>query len=320
MVSLQAFLLLLAFAEQRKTSNRNFILAAEEPELHLHPSLHQRLVHRIRSASVQSIITTQSPHVAGGYQPHEVVFIRNVDGHLQTSRLRNEPIKSIAKNSVRKLYLIHRDIYYKALMGGIVLIPEGISDYEWLTLWQKVAESSPDGTAGFDLRPITFVPTSDAAIVESFEEVVKFRPDAIPIIDGDAEGDNYLSRLCASAATPAKVIRYGENAAVEYLAAWILEPALSKPGDTLASLLVDPGSRKIKNLQNALIGKKDDRELRESLAWEALDSVECCQRACEFFHDLAAIAVGGKSRNANWQEEKGNNGVFVFIASYIKKA
>lgn len=80
MVSLQAFLLLLAFAEQRRNSKRNFILAAEEPELHLHPSLHQRLVHRIRSTSVQSLVTTQSPHVAGGYQPREVVFVRNTDG------------------------------------------------------------------------------------------------------------------------------------------------------------------------------------------------------------------------------------------------
>jgi len=69
MVSLQAFLLLLSFADHRKESGKTFILAAEEPELHLHPSLHHRLVHRIRSSSEQSLVTTQSPLVAASYQP-----------------------------------------------------------------------------------------------------------------------------------------------------------------------------------------------------------------------------------------------------------
>src|SRR5262249_24400456 len=102
MVSLQAFLVLLSFAKHRRQSNRNFILAAEEPELHLHPSLHQRLVNRIRSTSVQSIVTTQSPYVADGYQPQEVIFVRNTNGQMQATPLRDKPIKTITTNSVRK--------------------------------------------------------------------------------------------------------------------------------------------------------------------------------------------------------------------------
>jgi len=42
MVSLQAFLLLLAFAEHRRKAGQNFILAAEEPELHLQGCTHRR--------------------------------------------------------------------------------------------------------------------------------------------------------------------------------------------------------------------------------------------------------------------------------------
>ena len=148
----------------------NFVLAAEEPELHLHPSLHQRLVHRIRATSTQSIVTTQSPHVAAGYQPNEVVFIQNTDGQMQATRLRTEPIKSITTNSVRRLYLAHRSAYFEALMGGIILIPEGAYDFEWLNLWQRIAQSSPDTVATYHLRPITFVPTSDAAIVETLQD------------------------------------------------------------------------------------------------------------------------------------------------------
>lgn len=320
MVSLQAFLLLLAFAEQRKKSNRNFILAAEEPELHLHPSLHQRLVNRIRSASKQSIITTQSPHVAGGYQPQEVVFIQNTGGQLEAKLLRTEPIKSIPRNSVRNLYLVHRDHYYEALMGAIILIPEGIYDYEWLSLWQRIAQSSADTANKYDLRPVAVVPTSDAAVVETFQEMIRLRPDVIPIIDGDSAGGDYLERLCKANPSPARIIRYGDNAAVEHLAAWILEPALTAPGDTLATMLANSNERKLKNLQDCLIENKTDRELRENLAWEALDSTECCQRASEFFHDLAAIAVGNPTKNSGWQDSHPKNGIPVFTASHIKRA
>jgi putative ATP-dependent endonuclease of OLD family len=58
MNSLQVFLILLAFAELRSKRGKNFILIAEEPELHLHPALHTRLANRIRALSTQSLVTT----------------------------------------------------------------------------------------------------------------------------------------------------------------------------------------------------------------------------------------------------------------------
>jgi putative ATP-dependent endonuclease of OLD family len=323
MISLQAFLLLLAFAEHRRKTGQNFILAAEEPELHLHPSLHQRLVHRIRSASEQSIVTTQSPNVAAGYQPHEVVFVSNPNGQLSAKRLRTEPVKEIASNSVRKLYLARRAAFYEALMGGVILVPEGQYDYEWLSLWQRLAQTSPVIMDGCALKPITMLPTSDAAIVESFQEISKFRPDAIPVIDGDPTGDSYLERLTSTTPTPTKIVRYGDNAAVECLSAWILEPALAKPGEVLARLLPNSnGGRTLRSLQDALIASasKKDRELHENLVWESLNSDECCQRACEFFHDLAVIAFGGSLKNAAWQTEVRTNGTSVFTAAYIRRA
>ena len=320
MISLQAFLLLLAFAEQRRIAGRNFILAAEEPELHLHPSLHQRLVHRIRSASMQSIVTTQSPNVASGYQPNEVIFVQNSNGQLKATPLRTEPICDIRSNSIRKLYLVNRGAYYEALMGGVILVPEGVYDFEWLCLWQRLAQSSPDTIACFDLKPITIIPTSDAAIVESFQEISKFRPDAIPVIDGDSSGADYLSRLTSTTPSPTKIIRYGDNAAVECLSAWILEPALATPGNALAELLPDSNLRTLKNLQDVLIDKKKERELRENLVWESLGSDECCKRAGEFFHDHAAIAFGSAPKNTNWKTETGPNGVSTFTANHIRRA
>jgi len=319
MVSLQAFLLLLAFAEHRRQTGLNFVLAAEEPELHLHPSLHQRLVHRIRGASVQSIVTTQSPHVAAGYQPHEVVFLQNMDGQMTATQLRDEPIQSIPTNSIRHLYLARRGAFYEALMGGILFVPEGQYDFEWLSLWQRLVQSAPNVPERFKLMPLTVLPTSDAAVVESFQEVSRFRPDAIPVIDGDGAGDGYLANLSAVTLAPARIIRYGRDAAVECLSAWFLEPALSSPSTSLASLIGASG-KSLKGLQDALIREKKNRELRENIVWESLESGECCERACEFFHDLAAIASGDKPLNAGWTSSQSANGTVVHVASHIERA
>jgi hypothetical protein len=320
MVSLQAFLLLLAFAEHRRQAGQNFILAAEEPELHLHPSLHQRLVHRIRSVSVQSIVTTQSPNVAAGYQPHEVVFVfNNKDGQLSAKRLRTEPVKEIASNSVRKLYLTHRTAFYEALMGCVILIPEGLYDYEWLSLWQRLSQSYRDGTTRFDLRPTTILPTSDAAVAKSFREIARFRPDAIPVLDGDDSGAAYLADLICGSPAPAKIIRYGDRAAVEHLSAWILEPALTSKGDAMKALF-GSSAPTLRNLQGALIAKKKDREIHENIVWESLASDACCERACEFMHDLAAIASNGTPINAAWSSHRVNNETMVYVASHVRRA
>jgi len=321
-VSLQAFLLLLAFAEQRRIAGRNFILAAEEPELHLHPSLHQRLIHRIRSASLQSVVTTQSPQVASGYQPHEAIFVQNRNGELVAEPLRREPVKTIQTNSIRNLYLVNRSAYYEALMGGVILVPEGIYDYDWLCLWQRVAQSCPEAVVvDYDLRPITIVPTSDAAIVATYAEVAKFRPDVLPIIDGDAPGDSYLKDLQGLSPSPRRMIRLGGDAAIECLAAWILEPSLVKPGKTLSELLPNFADRTLKRLQQRLFEttNKKSRELREQLAWEALDSIDCCKRACEFFHDIAAIAVGDTCKNTSWIEKVLANGSTVVTANHVQR-
>jgi hypothetical protein len=318
MVSLQAFLLLLAFAEHRRKTGQNFILAAEEPELHLHPSLHQRLVHRIRSASVQSIVTTQSPNVAAGYQPHEVVFVSNADGKLTAERLRTEPVREIATNSVRNLYLAHRPAFYEALMGCVILVPEGQHDYEWLSLWQRLAQSYRDTVMRFDLRPTTMLPTSDAAVAESFREIARFRPDAVPVIDGDDSGGSYLADLIAGSPAPAKIICYGDRAAVECLSAWILEPALSSPGSVMNTLL-GGCTPTLRNLQDALIAKKKDREMHESIVWESLATDACCERACEFLHDLVAIATNGIPINAGWRSYREANGTAVYVASYVRR-
>lgn len=203
-----------------------------------------------------------------------------------------------------------------------VLVPEGTYDFEWLSLWQRLAQSSPDSAMSFSLRPITILPTCDAALVESFQEISKFRPDAIPVVDGDTAGAGYLEQLISAIPSPSKVVRYGDGAGTEYLAAWILEPALAKPGSALSKLLPSRANRTLRALQDALADgtAKKNRELRENLVWESLPTVECCNRAGEFFHDLAAIAFGEPPKNSSWTDDVRPNGTKVFTAAHIRRA
>ena len=153
LLALQSFLLLLAFAKVRADSGRNFVLVADEPELHLHPSLHRKLANRIRAVSGQSLVVTQSPGIASAYKPNDVLFLTRTAGSAATITLRRDPISAIPTNAIRNLYTRHRAACCDALMGNRLLVPEGTLDFEWLTLWQRVVETSP---AGIDSVPLGF--------------------------------------------------------------------------------------------------------------------------------------------------------------------
>jgi len=277
-------------------------LFAEEPELHLHPSLHKRLANRIRAVSSQSIITTHSPLVAAAYKPSQSILMRNEGGNLIAEPLRKEAIKDIKSNAIRKLYLQKREAFYEAILGGAVLIPEGEYDYEWLRLLQRVVESSDEGSTGS--LPLSVVPTQDGAVVETYLEVARFNSSVVPIVDGDPQGEMHLNRLCTLTPPPGNVVRLGAGAGIEFLAAWVLEPSLSNPGAALKNLLPTPAERNLKELQRTLVVEtnKKDRELRENLASEALDNSMCVSRATEFLADISAIFAQTPVKGAGWNQ------------------
>lgn len=321
MVSLQSFLIILAFAEQRRDAGKNFILIAEEPELHLHPSLHKRLANRIRAVSSQSIVTTHSPLVAASYSPMQTIFLQNIQGRLDAVRLATGSPKAIRPNSIRKLYLQKREAFYGAILGPGVLVPEGEFDYDWLRLLQQLAECTEDENgAPLYVAPISVIPTQDS-VVETYAEVARLRPDAVPFVDGDSDGDKYLALLSKATMLPRAVIQMGHDAAIECLAAWVLEPALANPGGRLQDLLPNVGSRTLKNLQKSLCDgtNKKDRDLHEALVWEALDTRECGIRAAEFFKDIATIINGDAPTGLGWVKAANSNGMTTWVASQIQK-
>lgn len=321
MVSLQSFLIVLAFAEKRRAAGKNFILVAEEPELHLHPSLHKRLANRIRAVSTQSVITTHSPLVAASYPPMQAVFLCNNDGTLTAQRVRNEPVKSIKSNALRKLYEQRRESFYEAILGPGTLVPEGEFDYHWLRLLQQLAECSEDeGGVQLSVAPVSIVPTQDS-VAETYPEVARLRPDAVPVVDGDPAGDAYLATLAQSTVPPKVTIRWGTGAAIECTAAWVLEPALRRPGQHLSDLLPEPTQRSLKALQAALFDgtKKKRRDLHESLVWEAASTPDCGVRAAELFNDMGAIINREEPKHSGWQRQTHSTGLTLWVAEHIRK-
>jgi putative ATP-dependent endonuclease of the OLD family len=318
---LQSFLIVLAFAEKRRAAGKNFILVAEEPELHLHPALHKRLANRIRAVSTQSIITTHSPIIGASYSPTQAVFLSNKEGVLTAQRLRDEPVKGIKSHPIRRLYVQKREAFYESILGPSTLVPEGEFDYHWLRLFQQLAECSEDATGGhLHVAPVSIVPTQDS-VAEIFPEVARLRPDAVPIVDGDAAGDAYLVTLAKFKVPPAITIRWGAGAAIECIAAWILEPALAVPGPQLKALLADPAARTRKTLQQILCDShnKKTRELHEALVWEALDTPACGARSTELFNDIAAIIRSETKMNSGWKRLDHSSGLHVWTAEHIQK-
>lgn len=319
MVSLQSFLVVLAIAERRRKAAKNFILVAEEPELHLHPSLHRRLANRIRGVSTQSLLTTHSPVVAAAFKPNESVLVSNISGTLTAQRLRNEPILDIPSNAIRKLYLQKREAFYEAILGAAVVVPEGESDYRWLRHLLRLVEGADTGAASS--LPFSVVPTQDGAIVDTFSETVRFNPNTLPLVDGDSEGKEYLKNLADLKVPPKNIAVLGEGAAAEFLAAWVLEPCLQKPSDTLKTLLPNEKERHLKDLQRVLTESdhKKNRELHENLMSEASENVESVARATQFLSDLSAVVNSSVPKNGKWRKLTLRAGVEAYHADHIRK-
>ena len=87
LVSLQSLLLLMQFGKARAETGQSFVLAVEEPELHIQPSQQKRLVNRLNALCNQTIVTTHSPIVAAMFPAPDTLFIETRDGVLSAKPL-----------------------------------------------------------------------------------------------------------------------------------------------------------------------------------------------------------------------------------------
>ncbi len=138
LISIQTLLLLMELGVARNKIGESFILALEEPEVHLPVGTQRRIIHRLLQNTSQLLITTHSSMVTSIVAPQNVIVLKNENGISGAPRLTG-PLHSDAPNAIRKLMHDYRLDVVDAIMHPKCLIPEGRIDFEWLSLLTKVS-------------------------------------------------------------------------------------------------------------------------------------------------------------------------------------
>jgi hypothetical protein len=228
LISLQHLLLLLHFGRLRALRNEGFLLALEEPELHVPPPLQRRLIHRIQALSTQTIIATHSPIVSAVCAPDSLLLLHNRDGEVTSPPLLDKALERNSPNWRRTLFNIKRQELVTALMHDVVLVPEGRTDFDLLRLLVDAVELRTGTSGGIDDSPrfgtaVGVVPTPDAQVQGVFEELARIHKRVICLVDGDRAGDNYIAGLHSTTPRPARVLQWPETWTIENVLGWIAE-------------------------------------------------------------------------------------------------
>lgn len=298
-ISLQSLFLLLHFGKQRVADGKGFIIALEEPELHLPPAIQRRVLHRLQALSSQTIITTHSPLVAAFAQPTELRVVRNTGGSLTAKPMLRAPLEHSAPNALRRLFQIRRVEVAGALMNEVVLVPEGPFDLAWFQLLQRVTELEQSGSGSeFGVRVGMLEGGTD-----TLPMLVKTLADAHPcisvIVDGDGAGKGYAKQLDTAGSGARFILRWPDDWAIEDVIGWVMradENALMtalanelphKPSsiDELIAWLKSDDRKDPKHL-------KGDRVSYEIIASTIAENKPSIVRVRELLDSVAAAARG----------------------------
>ena len=301
LVSLQSLLLLLEVGCVRQTKGLPFILALEEPELHLSPGIHGRLVAEAAATANQVICTTHSPDVARVFAATSTLIVSNEAGRLAARPFLAQPLTPAASNNERKLYLQNRARVVSALMHSFVLIPEGRFDSEWLTRLADVADPHTTHTSPFG-AVFGVVPTENAAVAFTTERLTPLRSRIVAMVDGDAAGDTYVTELKTKTPPPSLIIQLRAGWTIEDVVCWMLEPggaaalatiSAALPGFAFASLDALRDLLKTSNDKRTnTVGLKEDVLAHETIAG-VLDATPALRsRVVNFCEALVSGAIG----------------------------
>ena len=90
MLTVKAFTELLAKNHEEEAEPFFPIMAAEEPEAHLHPNAQRTLYRQLIDVPGQVIISTHSPYIAGLAELHEIKYLNKPESSVQVYQLRTE--------------------------------------------------------------------------------------------------------------------------------------------------------------------------------------------------------------------------------------
>ncbi|BEV17785.1 AAA family ATPase [Herbaspirillum sp. DW155] len=299
LISLQGVMLLLELGRLRAESGEGFVMALEEPEIHIPPSSQQQLVHRVQALSTQTFITTHSPSVAALADPTSVLLLRNENGNMLAEPFLHEALPNTAPAWQRKLFQIMRVEVMTSLMHPHIIVPEGRADYYLLrTILRAVvlgdgwnSEESPV----FGLE-IGVVPTEDAKVILTYQALSRLHGAVCCLVDGDAAGNDYVKSLLAEKTRPKAIIQWDAGAMIEDVVGWILEAA---ERDAWAELrdTSNPPSTDVVQLVAYLKAHKVDIVAYETIASVIGRHRGCRERAVGLFTGLAATCNGQENEH-----------------------
>jgi hypothetical protein len=199
LVSLQGLLLLLEVGRSRKEKGLPFILALEEPELHL-----------------------------ARFAPTDIFVMSASSSSAMTVPFLAKPLDASATNNDRKLFVQNRVRVLDSLMHPVVLVPEGRFDAEWLSRLADIAETPsipPFGTV------CGIAPTENAAVA--------FTTRVLRTLRRDADGGAYALALAALSNRPEAIVQWPVDWTIENVVGWIVAaggaPAIARIQSGLGS-------------------------------------------------------------------------------------
>ncbi|MFT3932155.1 MAG: AAA family ATPase [Chitinophagaceae bacterium] len=319
LISLQWLLLLLQFGKNRASSAENFIMAIEEPELHIPPHTQQKLIHRLQAVSNQAISTTHSPAVASIADPTDILVIHNSKGDLSSKRLLEKPLENSDSNSVRKLFQINRNYTISALMHEAVLIPEGRIDFEIMRLLTKAVDLRKgwinNGPNDFGIA-IGLVPTHDAAVIETYKLFSGLHNKVCCVVDGDKEGENYIKSLLPLTTTTTKILSWPKDWFIEDVVGWILTANEADALSVLSASLrpftnISELVSLLKSKDRKANGLKEDYLAYELIADAIYQIKECNKRSQDLLNGITAI-ISNQPSKLFIQQPSPKEKVYVF--------
>lgn len=292
LVSLQSLLLLMQFGKARAERSQSFVLAVEEPELHIQPSQQKRLVNRLNALCNQTIVTTHSPIVAAMFPVPDTLFIETRDGILMAKPLMN-PVPAQPTNHQQHLLFAWRQRLIAALMHECVLIPEGVSDVAWLEALQTAIELHQGWQGAGDDAPLfsTFigvVPTIDAKVADTFSLVSGVHAKPCILVDGDADGRGYFDAVKTKEPSPRVVVFWPQGWAMEHVVSWIASAEEGAMLDALGTALGQTFADRAA-LADYLLTQKSYAPTHETAAVMLMGNAACRMRAAQLLNALCQV-------------------------------
>lgn len=128
MLTVKAFTELLAKNHEEQAEPFFPIMAAEEPEAHLHPNAQRTLYRQLIDVPGQVIISTHSPYIAGLAELHEIRYLSKPDNLVKVYQLRAE----FENDDLRKL---KREVVHsrgELLFSKAIVLSEGETEEQAL--------------------------------------------------------------------------------------------------------------------------------------------------------------------------------------------